>query len=94
MWVCFYLRNYKEESLNRTQMDVKRKIYDIRIWEKHSFLDISSTNIDTLVPSLYQCVETRSIEVCSVVSTTFVPLFQTLRYQRNIFHPFVKLFKR
>jgi hypothetical protein len=31
--------------------------------KKHLFLDISSTNIDTLVPSLYQCVETRSIEV-------------------------------
>jgi hypothetical protein len=27
------------------------------------FLDISSTNIDTIVPSLYQCVETLSIEV-------------------------------
>jgi hypothetical protein len=26
------------------------------------FLDISSTNIDTLVSSLYQCVETGSIE--------------------------------
>jgi hypothetical protein len=31
--------------------------------EKKLFLDISSTNIDTLVPSLCQCVETRSIEV-------------------------------
>jgi hypothetical protein len=31
--------------------------------KKHLFLDISSTNIDTLVPSLYQCVETRSTEV-------------------------------
>jgi hypothetical protein len=31
--------------------------------EKHLFLDISSTNIDTLVPSLYQCIETRSMEV-------------------------------
>jgi hypothetical protein len=32
------------------------------------FLDISSTNIDTLVPSLYQCVETRSIEVFWLLS--------------------------
>jgi hypothetical protein len=31
--------------------------------KKHSFLDISSTNIDTFVPSLYQCVETRSVQV-------------------------------
>jgi hypothetical protein len=31
--------------------------------EKDIFLDISSTNIDTPVPLLYQCDETRSIEV-------------------------------
>jgi hypothetical protein len=41
-------------------MDIKRKIYDIRNWKKkHLFLDISSTNIDILVPSFYQWVETR-----------------------------------
>jgi hypothetical protein len=39
--------------------------------EKHLFLVMSSTNIDTLVQSLYQCVETRSIEV-------FWSLFQSL----------------
>jgi hypothetical protein len=42
-------------------MDIKRKTRDIRTWkQKHLFLDISSTNTDTLVSSLYQCVETRS----------------------------------
>jgi hypothetical protein len=46
-----------------SQMDIKRKTCDIQTWGKHLFLDMSSTNIDTLVPSLYQCVETRSIEV-------------------------------
>jgi hypothetical protein len=30
---------------------------------KNIFLDISSTNIDTPVPSLYQCIETYRIEV-------------------------------
>jgi hypothetical protein len=54
---------YEGESVNRSQMDIKRNANDIRTWKKHLFLDISSTNIDTLVPSLYQCVETRSIEV-------------------------------
>jgi hypothetical protein len=51
-------------------MDKKRKICDIRTWKKkkHLFLDISSTNINTLVPSLYQCVETRSIEVFWLLS--------------------------
>jgi hypothetical protein len=29
----------------------------------HLFLDISSTNIDTLVPALYKSVESRSLEV-------------------------------
>jgi hypothetical protein len=36
--------------------------------EKRLFLDISSTNIDTLVPSLYQCVKTRSLEVLWLLS--------------------------
>jgi hypothetical protein len=49
-------------------MDIKLKTCDIRTWEKHLFLDISSPNIDTLVPSLYQCVETRSTEVFRLLS--------------------------
>jgi hypothetical protein len=44
-------------------MNIKRKTRDIRTWKKHLFLGISSTSSDTLVPLLYQCVETRSIEV-------------------------------
>jgi hypothetical protein len=32
------------------------------------FLDISSTNIETLVPSFYQCVETRRIEFFRLLS--------------------------
>jgi hypothetical protein len=45
-------------------MDIKRKTCVIPTWKKHLFLDIPS-NIDILVlnPSLYQCVETGSIEV-------------------------------
>jgi hypothetical protein len=54
---------YEGESVNRPQMDIKHKTHDIRNWKKHLFLEISSTNIDTIVPSLYQCVATRSIEV-------------------------------
>jgi hypothetical protein len=44
-------------------MDIKCKTCDIWTWKRHLFLSISSTNIDTLVPLLYPCVETRSIEV-------------------------------
>jgi hypothetical protein len=36
--------------------------------KKHLFLDISSTNNDTLVSSLYKCVETRSIKVFWLLS--------------------------
>jgi hypothetical protein len=51
-----------------SQMDIKRKTCDIRSWKKHSFLDISSTNNDTFVLSLYQCFETRSIEIIWLLS--------------------------
>jgi hypothetical protein len=49
-------------------MHTKRKACDIQTRKKNLFLDISSTSIDTLVPSLYQCVETRSIEVFWLLS--------------------------
>jgi hypothetical protein len=62
---------------------MKRKTCDIRTWKKHLLLGISSTNTDTLVPSLYLCVETRSKEVfLTVVSATSAPPFQPLRHQR------------
>jgi hypothetical protein len=56
--------SYEGESVNRLQIDIKHKTCDIRSWKnKRLFLDTSSTNTDTLVLSLYQCVETRSIEI-------------------------------
>jgi hypothetical protein len=62
-----HLRDLNEicerESVNRSQIDIKRKTCDIRTWKRHLLLDISSTNIDTLFPSLYQSVQTRSIQV-------------------------------
>jgi hypothetical protein len=55
---------YEGDLIKRPQMDVKCKICVIRTWKKKKrlFLDLSSTNIDILVPSLYQCVQTRNIE--------------------------------
>jgi hypothetical protein len=58
-----FLIKYEGESVNMSQMNIKRETYDIRTWKKHLLLDISSANIDTLVPSLYQCVGNRSMEV-------------------------------
>jgi hypothetical protein len=51
------------ESVHKPEMDIKHKTCDIRTWRKYIILDISSAYIDTLVPSLYQCVETRSTKV-------------------------------
>jgi hypothetical protein len=51
-------------------MDIKRKTYDVRTWKKRLFLDISSTKIHTLAPSLYECVETHNIEVFWLLSQT------------------------
>jgi hypothetical protein len=65
---------YEGQSLNRSKMDIKRKTCDIRTWKKHLFLDISSANTDTVVPSLYQCVETRSIEVFCLLSQSLLHL--------------------
>jgi hypothetical protein len=48
------IRFYEGESVNRPQMDAKCKTCEILTWKKHLFLDISSTNIDTFVPSFYQ----------------------------------------
>jgi hypothetical protein len=38
------------------------------MWKEHLFLDICSTNSDTLAPSLYQCVETRGTYVFGLLS--------------------------
>jgi hypothetical protein len=53
-----------------SQMDMERKICDIRTWgTKLLFLDISSSSINKLVPSLYRCVEIRNVEVfCELLS--------------------------
>jgi hypothetical protein len=49
-------------------MYIKRETCDIWTLEKHLFFDISYTNIGTLIPSLYQYVETHSIEVFWLLS--------------------------
>jgi hypothetical protein len=51
-------------------MDIKLKNVIFKPGGKYLFLDIFFTNTDTLVPSLYQCVETRSTGVV-VMSETF-----------------------
>jgi hypothetical protein len=43
-------------------MNIKIKTLIFEPGKKHLFLDISSLSSDTVVPLLYQCVETRSMQ--------------------------------
>lgn len=45
--------SYEEESVKMSQMDIRRKICDIRTGKKHLSLDMSSTNMNTRFPSPY-----------------------------------------
>jgi hypothetical protein len=56
---------YEGESVNWPKMDITLKTCDVRTWGEgeHLFLDVFSTNFETLVPSLYQRVKTCSREV-------------------------------
>jgi hypothetical protein len=57
---------YEGGSVYTSQININRKECDFWTWKKkHLFLDISSTNTDTLVPSLYQCVETQVLWLLS-----------------------------
>jgi hypothetical protein len=69
-------------------MEIKRKACDIQTWKKHLFLDISSTNIDTLVPSIALPVRRipQQRSLLTVVSATSAPPFQPLRHQQNVCH--------
>jgi hypothetical protein len=58
--------------MNLPQIDIRRKTCDIGNWKlKCLFLDISSTHIDTLVPSLYQSVESLDCVVLDTSAPTF-----------------------
>jgi hypothetical protein len=65
--VLLFIPQYDGESANKSQMDIRRKTYDSNL-EYHLCLDRSSTNVGTLVPSLYHCAETRSMEVFWLLS--------------------------
>jgi hypothetical protein len=57
-----------------------------RTWKKNVFLNISCTNIDTFVPSLYQCRNPHHRSLLTPVSTSSVRPFQALSDQRNFCH--------
>jgi hypothetical protein len=63
---CILMTDIEGESVNRSQLAIKHVI--LELGKEHLFLNISSTNIDTLVPSLYQCIKTHRIEVFYLLS--------------------------
>jgi hypothetical protein len=65
------LNLYEGESVDKSQMDIKRKTRDIRTWKKNLFLDMSSTNI---VLSVRQNLLHRSL--LTVVSTQLWTAFR------------------
>jgi hypothetical protein len=67
-------------------MVIKQKKLYLKL-EKDVFFWTNPPSIETLVLSLYQCIETRSIEVSlTVVSATSAPPFEHHHHQRNICH--------
>jgi hypothetical protein len=67
-------------------MDIKRKTFDIRTWRKLLYLDLSSASIDTLLPSFYQCVETRTSVSTSSSSAKPLPPSGEPLYVTNTSH--------
>jgi hypothetical protein len=65
---------------------------------KQLFLYVSSTNTDIIVPSLYQCVETRSIEVFWLLSQLLPHLYFIIcifrTSMRGFLNPVVNRFTR
>jgi hypothetical protein len=88
MEILSSLYTYEGESVNRLEMDIKRKTRDIRNVEKKKIIDISSINSDTLVICHMSPVRRnpQHTNLLTVVSATSAPEFQHLRHQRNICH--------
>jgi hypothetical protein len=89
MHICKYVA----QSVNRTQTDIKRETCDNQTWKKHLFLYISSTDTDTFVPSLYQWVENRSIEIFSLVSHFHISVSTSTPF-REFLDPVMNRFTR
>jgi hypothetical protein len=59
---------YEGQAVNRPQIDIKHKVCGIRTRKIVYFSTYTSNNIDTSVPSLYQCTENRSTQVFWLLS--------------------------
>jgi hypothetical protein len=62
--------------------------------QKHLFLGISSTNTDIFVPLLYQCVETRNIDVLDCYLSRFRTSVSTSSSSAKYLPPAMNRFMR
>jgi hypothetical protein len=84
---------HEGESVNRSQMDIKCKTYDIRNWKKH-FISrhVLHQHGYTCLIALPGRQSPQHRSVLTVVSVTSAPPFQPLRHQRNVCHTVVNRF--
>jgi hypothetical protein len=73
-------------------MDIKHKTCDIRTWKQHLFLNIPSTNTDTLVHRFTNASKPTAYKSFWLLSQPLPCLFQPLRHQRSVCHPDVNHF--
>jgi hypothetical protein len=78
---------YEEESVNRSQIDIKRKTCDIQSWKK-TFISrhVLHQHWYTCPIALPMRRNLQHRSLMTVVSATSAPAFQPLRHQRNVCH--------
>jgi hypothetical protein len=84
---CQERRNYERESVNRSQLDLKRKTRDICRY-------ILRQHWCTCLIALPVRRNLKQRSLLTVVSATSALPFQPRRHQRNVFHPVVNRFTR
>jgi hypothetical protein len=89
------LWTHEVDSVNRSQMDIKRKTCDIQNWNKIFIsLHILHQHWYTCPIALPLRRNPQHISVLTVVSATSAPPFQPLRHQRNVCDSTVNRFTR
>jgi hypothetical protein len=85
---------YEGESVNMSQMDIRRKACDIRNWKKNISRHILRQHRYTCPIALPVRRHPQHRSLLTVVSATSASPFQPLRHQRNFCHPVVNCFTR
>jgi hypothetical protein len=88
------MKKLRGRASKRSQMDIKRKICDIRTWERNIYF--STYPPPTLIHLSHRPVRRnpQHISLLTVVSATSAPPFQPLRHHRNVGHTVLNRFTR